>query len=184
MHTSAVTGKSYIGVTSKTWEERWAGHCRSAREGSQYHFHRAITAYGPDAWTHVIIEENIVTATAAMDRERALILQYRTFEPEHGYNLTLGGEGCSCNDETRRRLSCALRGNEKLRAALTGRKLSTEHRKKIGDAKRGTKHSDETRAKLSESHRGPRSPRTEETKQKLRDAMKRSWQERRTAKAT
>ena len=89
-HTSVRSGKSYIGLTSKSMEVRWQHHCHLARTGSTYHFHRAINLYGEENWTHEVIACNIDTLEEAKQLEKFFIKQYDTFE--NGYNMTYGGE--------------------------------------------------------------------------------------------
>ena len=111
-HTSKTSGKSYIGLTSKSIEERWRGHCRDAMKKQKYYFHRAIAAYGIDDWLHETLMSNISTLDEANKWETHFIKLYRTFEPEVGYNLTLGGDGCKANDETRKKISQKLKGRK------------------------------------------------------------------------
>lgn len=180
MHVNRANGKKYVGFTSKTWEERWSKHCAMAKT-SELYFHRAIAAYGEEAWDHVVLASGVVELTDATTLERKFILEHRSFEPELGYNLTMGGDGCPATDETKVRLSESLRGNETLREALRGRIFGEEQRRKIGAFHKGRKRSPETRQKLSESHKKPRKPLSEETKAKLKDALKRSWERRKTS---
>jgi group I intron endonuclease len=169
MHTCNINGKRYVGQTSKTWEERWRAHCWEAEKRPHLHFHRAIVAYGKDAWQHDVLA-TVESEDEALELEQRFILEYRTFEPELGYNMTMGGEGFRATDESRKRLSRALTGNEKLRNALRGRKLSEEHKRKISEARKGMKFSDEHKRKISESKTGV--VHSEETKAKMSEAHK------------
>lgn len=178
MHVNRVNGKKYVGFTSKTMEERWQKHCQAART-SELYFHRAIREHGEEAWDHVVLAFNIEELVRAQDLERKFINEHRSFDPNIGYNLTMGGDGCVMTPETRQKLSESLRGNETLREALRGRAFSEEQRRKIGNFHRGRKRSEETRQRLRDSHAGPRKPLSEETKMKLSDALKRSWEHRR-----
>ena len=90
MHTSERSGKSYVGLTSKSIETRWQHHCHLARTGSEYHFHRAIRLYGENNWIHEVIACNIDTIEEAQQLEKFFIKQHNTFE--NGYNMTYGGE--------------------------------------------------------------------------------------------
>lgn len=89
-HTSMRSGKSYIGITSKTWKVRWQHHCCLADKGSSFHFHRAIRLYGKENWTHSILANSIDTLEEAQVLEKYFIKEYDTFE--NGYNMTFGGE--------------------------------------------------------------------------------------------
>lgn len=82
-------GKKYIGITSKTAQERFKEHCHpSYKRGLCQH---AIHKYG---------KENVVlTVLATVDNWELLCLaeieaieKFNTFYP-NGYNMTLGGEG-------------------------------------------------------------------------------------------
>jgi hypothetical protein len=50
-----VTGRVYIGKTSKSLEERWQTHLRDSRAGSSLPTHNAIRKYGPDAFEVVLL---------------------------------------------------------------------------------------------------------------------------------
>ena len=149
MHINRVNGKKYVGYTSKSWQERWKDHCKSARNVKHFYFHSAIKRYGEDAFDHVVLADAVPTLCAAHALERKMIAEHRSFDSTNGYNLTFGGEGCTATAATRAKLSRSLRGNEKLRAALTGRKCSDIHCANIGAVHRGRKRSAETKAKLS-----------------------------------
>lgn len=85
------TGKGYVGITSKSLEQRWSQHCWTAKRGEGRALHRAIRRYGVDAFEVSVLEshENLDDLNAA---EVRLISKLGTFIPQ-GYNLTLGGEG-------------------------------------------------------------------------------------------
>ena len=56
--TNRVNGKSYIGHSVRTLEQRWKSHLSSVRQGSKFRFHSAIRKYGVDFWDHEIIFEH------------------------------------------------------------------------------------------------------------------------------
>jgi group I intron endonuclease len=159
--TNTINQKTYIGLTTKTLDERWRGHVSNANCGSSYHLHKAIRKYGEDAFTREVLEE---TTTDLMNgRERYWIAEC---SPE--YNMTSGGEGVlglSHTPETRAKLSVAARNmspehRAKISAAQTGEKhhmygkpMSPETREKISVAQRGKTLSPEHRAKLSAAAR-------------------------------
>lgn len=97
-HTSERSGKSYIGLTSKTIEERWKEHCSDSIKGSDTHFHRALRLYGTGNWTHEILASDIDTLEEACTLEKYHIKKYDTFE--NGYNSTLGGDSPVRNQKT------------------------------------------------------------------------------------
>ena len=95
MHTNIITGKQYIGLTSKGIEKRWRSHIAFAKKHNKYYFHRAINKYGIDSWKHEILEDNIKNIEDANMLEKFYINKYDTFN--NGYNSTTGGDGTTGN---------------------------------------------------------------------------------------
>ncbi len=107
------SGKSYIGITSKSIEARWKAHRYSANKGTATAagleceaLYNAIRKYGSESF-HV----ELLTVSSDWDTlcqlEREAIITEHTFTPE-GYNLTIGGEGSPgaiVSDETRKKQS-------------------------------------------------------------------------------
>jgi len=89
-HTSTISGKSYIGLTSLGLCRRWQMHCSRARNKSLLHFHNAIRKYGELAWRSEVLHDNILTLDNAAKLEVFYINKFNTFQ--NGYNLTIGGE--------------------------------------------------------------------------------------------
>ena len=87
-HTSMKSGKSYIGITSRSMELRWKEHVLASKV-TGYHFHNAIQLYGSDNWWHEVLHTDIDTKEEAEALEKYYIKKYDTFE--NGYNSTLGG---------------------------------------------------------------------------------------------
>lgn len=152
-------GKSYIGITSRTAELRFAEHVACSR-GEKYRsaVHRALSKYGDEA-TRV---ETLVVA----DWEYLKALEVRAIaaygtRPPFGYNLTLGGEGVVGFDAvTRAKMGAANIGRKpsvatlaKLKAASTGRLHGRTAREKISAARIGMKFSEDHRQKLSTARR-------------------------------
>jgi group I intron endonuclease len=105
MHT-APNGKRYIGITCQTTSQRW-------RNGLGYrrnkHFFNAIMKYGWDNFRHTILADGL-SAEHAKQLERNYIAKYRSFENQHGYNHTFGGDGTrgyKLSDEMRLKISLA-----------------------------------------------------------------------------
>ena len=89
-HTNTITGKSYIGYTGKTIDQRFAEHVRYTTYGSQSHFHRAIRLYGTGCWTSTVLH-TCDTKEQALLLEQQCISHHNTLES--GYNMTSGGDG-------------------------------------------------------------------------------------------
>lgn len=131
-------GKAYIGITTKTLEHRFKGHCCPTGDRA---IHNAIKKYGIGA-------AKISTLVIANDwgylqeLERNAIRVFNTKAP-HGYNLTDGGEGVlglQMSAKAREKMAQAKKGKpspkrgiplseaqkEKLRVANLGKKQSAE----------------------------------------------------------
>jgi group I intron endonuclease len=164
------SGKSYIGQTrnlkGRIQKHKTTTYCRA--------FANALAKYGYDNFLFEILEDGL-SLEQANDREEYFIRSYDTLSP-NGYNLLSGGLNRIPSEETR----------QKVIAALTGRPVSEETKRKIGGAqigclnhmfgKYGALHhnykmvvSEETRRKSSVSHTGIKQ--SEATKSKRAAAL-------------
>ena len=130
-HTNTMTGKAYIGHSSKTMEERWREHIKLARIPSRkttktVKLWNAIRKYGTDCWTHEIVAV-CWSANEAKDMERTAISEQNTFVA--GYNSSVGGDGVM---EGRKHTPEA---KEKIRQAGIGRKFTSESCERIAESK-------------------------------------------------
>lgn len=88
MHTNKINNKKYIGITG---QERYWDRWRS--DGSGYKtqiFGRAIEKYGWENFTHEILEI-VDSENVALVQEQYYIRQYKSDNPEYGYNISFGG---------------------------------------------------------------------------------------------
>ncbi len=111
-HTSKTSGKSYIGKTMFTAEERFRGHIKSVTAGSTTHFHKAIRKYGKEDFVTEVLIDGLTDPKVLTIMEQYYICKYDSFRK--GYNKTIGGEGAvglKHSDETKAKLS-ALRSGE------------------------------------------------------------------------
>ena len=110
----APNGKSYIGITSKKPEHRW-NHGKAYKQNR--YFTNAINQYGWDAFRHEIIFEGLEKKDACA-KEIELIAKYKTNNPEHGYNLSSGGEasalGAHWTQASRDKAAKAKRGKRQM----------------------------------------------------------------------
>lgn len=181
IHTSP-TEKRYVGITKQSALSRW-------KNGEGYrstpHFYNAITKYGWENFKHEIVTTGL-TKLEAGDLEKSLIQFYRSYLPEFGYNVSLGGEfGAKHSAETRQKLSEAakIRFSQKenrdvMRGIRLGKRQSPEARAKMSAAKKGVPHpmSEDTKQKISEANKEAfaTNPRAEEIRQRLRNNGKKN----------
>ena len=89
--TNTVNGLVYIGITSKSVEDRWRLHKNWARWKKPYSLHAAIKEFGDSSF----VVEHIASAKTFEDLlalEKQLIKQHNSLVP-NGYNRTSGGQG-------------------------------------------------------------------------------------------
>lgn len=173
--------KIYVGTTQQDKVEyRWGSNGGGYK--GQSLIWNAIQKYGWENIKHrVIVCE---TPEKMWEKEKELIKEYDTTNPEHGYNCSTGGEytmtGFHHTDKTKIKMSESHKDRplseehrRKISESLKGRTLTEEHRRNIGDAGKGRHHTEEVKRKISESHKGKKNPPiTEETRKKLSDANK------------
>lgn len=92
MATNTVNGKSYIGLTMGTLENRKKGHIKSLSDKNiNTKFKKALKKYGVDNFIWNVLEDSINNLDELFAREIYYIDKYKTFYK--GYNMTLGGDG-------------------------------------------------------------------------------------------
>lgn len=91
--TNNINQKNYIGLTSKTVEERFKQHIDAAVQcKDSYAFHAAIRKYGYMNFTYEVLENNL-TLEQAKDQERYYVQLYNSYVGNgQGYNGTFGGD--------------------------------------------------------------------------------------------
>lgn len=156
--TCSITGKHYIGITSRTIKRRWAEHLYDARSGrTAMLISRAIAKHGAESFCiKVLCSANSWPEICAV--EAALIDQHGTRSPS-GYNLSEGGEGpfgVKHSAEAVERSASKHRGkpcHPNTRAAAAkfhlGKPKSAEHCARIAAGKRGKPRNEATKQKLA-----------------------------------
>lgn len=177
--TNRFNGKVYVGQTTKTPAQRFAGHVRNSTY-LRTRLSSAIKAYGRDAF---IVETlaRVQTRRDADRLEQEWICALAAHLPEFGYNLTLGGDGGQIpNAETRRRIGLAQRGKipsaetrRRIGLALSGVKRPPSVGAKVSAAKLGHPVSAETRRKIGEANHTR--PWTESSRRKCGKSQTNRW---------
>jgi len=159
-HKNKINNKVYIGITSRTPQERWGS--QGCNYKSSPYFYNSIQKYGWDNFEHNILYTNL-TKEEACKKEQELIKQFNSMNREFGYNSTSGGEVFVMNDETKQKISKALQGNKN----NLGHPCSEEKKRKISEAQKGRQFTEEHKKKLSEAAKKRHTPCSEEKKKKL-----------------
>ena len=159
IHTNKTNNKKYVGLTKQNPEKRWANGKHYA---NSTYFKHAIEKYGWDNFTHEIVAANL-SQEEASSLEIELIKEYKTTDPEYGYNLDSGGSFTTHSDVTKQKISKAITGIkrspetiEKIRKASTGNKNCL-----------GRKQTEESKQKNREAHMNKTHVVTEDMKQRI-----------------
>lgn len=120
--------KVYIGITKQNPKTRW-------QNGYGYKgnilFFRAIKKYGWENIKHTILFQEL-TKTQAEQKEIDLIKQYKSNNPEFGYNIENGGNCFGTHsEETKIKISIANKGQQK----CLGRKISQWHIQRLKEGR-------------------------------------------------
>lgn len=155
-HTSP-SGKVYIGITGQSVEKRWKSNGLGYQ--TQSYFWKAIQKYGWKNFKHEVITEGL-TKEEAETMEMQLIDQFRSNDPNYGYNIREGGSLSSWREDSR----------EKLRQANLGKHHSEDTKRKLRECNLGKVMSDEVRRKISASTKGK--PKTKEHARHISEGQK------------
>lgn len=124
MHINKINGKRYFGITGQNFKRRW-------RDGTAYkhctRFNNDISKYGWENFEHYILANNIGEYSAKI-LEQILVSRYKTYQNEHGYNISLGGGKWS--EEMKEKLRSKRNGNDN---PFYGKKHSAKTKHIIGE---------------------------------------------------
>lgn len=138
-----VTKKGYVGQTTLSLLERWAQHCKDARNRSSFLLHKAIRKYGEESFELSVLEvTDILPSLCSLEIEQ--IKKQNTKAP-FGYNMTDGGD----KPPSRKGKKLSIDTKLKMRIVKLG--------KHLGGIKKGTKifpHSKTHKEKLSQAMQG------------------------------
>lgn len=103
-----VNGKAYIGQTRQGLARRRGEHVHRFNLGERDHkLYQAMRKYGIENFKFEVLC-NCLKPEYLDEMERHFVAELNSFE--NGYNMTCGGDGTA--DETRKKLSAALRGRK------------------------------------------------------------------------
>lgn len=148
-----VTGKLYIGLSTDIFG-RLRQHLSDLRNGSHHnaHLQRAFILHGEGSFEFEVLE--LCDAEELSQREQFYISEYRSYDPNFGYNKTYGGEFGSHTEETRKRISSSHANVSGQNNPRYGVSMSEETKIKISVSLRGRSKSDVTKQKIGEANKG------------------------------
>ncbi len=122
--TNMLNGKAYVGVTTKTIQERFDAHLnRAVKERSA--IQKALKKYGKENF-EIIEIDTAISEQELFEKEKFWIAHFNTFS-KNGYNLTEGGGGIvNMSQEMRDRISKKKKGVPCLKQR--GKTISKEQR--------------------------------------------------------
>lgn len=141
--TNRITGKQYVGQTTRTVKERWADHCSLTKNKHRSALRSAIAKYGSENFSIEIID-SAVSLEELNQKEVDWINKLNTLAP-YGYNLEGGGKNKKVHSLTKLKMSIAKMGvsrpwtNEQKKAMSIkklGKSLSLKHRAALKAAPR------------------------------------------------
>lgn len=182
--TNTINGKSYIGITKLSINERWKVHISNSRK-PKYPLHLAIAKYGADSFTVTLLEEN-QDRKLISELEEPTIQQLKTHITQHGYNVAKGGYGGNLGKEAylkrletiknfsperkaeyRERLH--LRNLGKTKENDAGRRAQSK-KIKGNTFRKDILHDEISKRKISDGNKGKK--RSEHTRQRLKEIAK------------
>jgi group I intron endonuclease len=123
--TNLVNNKQYIGQTIQSIEKRWQRHCWKSTSKNSMPVCKAIAKYGKENFTIEMLCD--CSSQEELDQQEIFYTnKLNTWSP-NGYNLRAGNGKGSMSQETR----------NKIAAANTGRKHTTEARQNMSNAHKG-----------------------------------------------
>lgn len=188
LHTNTINNKIYIGITSRSMDERWNNHVKKSfyenrKNLNTSYFHQSIVKYSADVWSHQLLEIIDGTLQDAKDTETKWIAFYKSNEKNIGYNLTKGGDvSDNMSEEVRQKISekISILMQDPIRRETQSKKMK-EHWKNNPNPFAGKTHSEESKTIMGaksktyqEEHGNPFAGKThdEETRKRMSEAAK------------
>ena len=146
--TNKITKLSYIGQTILDLEDRWRRHC-SQRSNCRY-LKLAINKYGIESFEFKLV---CICFDNDLNKYECFYMnKYNTLVP-NGYNLREGGNNGRHNDETKRKISEALKNRTDIVRSKSqlGKPHTEEVKRKISQSLMGRKISSEIKDKMNKT---------------------------------
>lgn len=100
-HTNLINKRIYIGITYLPINKRWV----NGKGYKKQQFYSAILEFGWDNFKHEVLFDKL-TEDEALEIEKELILFHKSYLPEFGYNIDMGGKYAGKHSiETRNKIS-------------------------------------------------------------------------------
>jgi group I intron endonuclease len=151
--TNKITGKVYIGQTTKNLEKRIKGHVNESKKDKNRPFLSSINKYGVDNFVFEIIDfaDNL---NELNDKEIYWINFYNSVSP-NGYNVTGGGQGDKTigTKELSRIISEGLKNSEKWQKTKNSEEYKVKMKKFFIGWNKGKKFSSEHKEKIWEKNK-------------------------------
>ena len=109
--TNTKNNKVYIGATTQGSLKRFKQHIWKSLGSSKYALHQAIRDDGESSFIVDTIEF-VNSVEELKDREKYWIIQYRSNNPEYGYNGDCGGDIMFHTEETKAKISAVHKGKD------------------------------------------------------------------------
>jgi group I intron endonuclease len=143
-HTHVESSRRYVGQTTTTMLRRWTGHVQVARLRGKHwaFFARAIAKYGPEAFSHQVLETCSTQAQAEV-AEQAWILFFQTRDSVFGFNILHGGKASarSLNDKAAQSIrSKEVMARPEVRAKLEAAQATPEWKARFSEIGRSLPH--------------------------------------------
>lgn len=157
-----INNKIYIGQTIQSFNQRY--HL-GLEKHHNIHLRKSINKYGIENFEAIIFEKDVVSQEKLNELEKEYILKFKSYDSKYGYNKTFGGDGIIQTEETKLKISKALKNKPKSKA----------HRLKLSKSRKGIntlanlteEQLKERSKKLSKALSGRNNPRYGMTKEKL-----------------
>lgn len=149
--------------------KRWSGHCKDARHGSNFVFHRAIRKHGEETFDHEVLEI-CQTLEEVKNREIFWINECKSTIDKNGYNMREGGDGPHVwTDEIKERHRKAT--SEGTKRAFQDPEMRRRHK----EATKIANNKPEKRKRNSEAQKIAQN--RLEVQEKRSESLKRTWRD-------